>query len=374
MTTVASSLLDFILSLFSDDEAADRYAKDPEGELERAGLHGVKPADVDAVKNMETDYSPVSYRGHGRDHDCDDDKGHHGPVRHDGEQHHGHGHGHGAPVRHDDEHDHDDKCDWDDKRDDCDDDHKDHDGHRGNHEHHGGQETAVIQHIENNYTDIDIEHLQIAGGDAYAIWGEDVVLATGGSVAAGDDVKGVSIDNSTTDVDVDVDIKDSFNGSFNTDNSTTTNTATNSFNEDTNIADRGGKVEDNDVDVEVDDVTIVNDSFNGNTLAGGDVTTTEVEVEDIEDSAVNVGVAGDDVENEATDVDSEIENSIVGQNAVGGEEAENEFEYEQDNSVTLDVEIDDIVTGDNSAGDDLEQEVEIEDNLVVVVDDTHAAA
>src|SRR5215218_8086555 len=275
MTTVASSLLDFILSLFSDDEAAARYAKDPEGELERAGLDGVKPADVDAVKNMETDYSPVSY------------------------------HGHAAPVRHDD-HDHDDKCDRDDDHD-----HKDHDD-RGGHEHHGGQETAVIQHIQNNYTDIDIEHVQIAGGDAYAIWGEDVVLATGGSVAAGDDVNGVSIDNSTTDVDVDVDIKDSFNGSFNTDNSTTfntdnsTHTATNSFNEDTNIADRGGVVQDNDVDVKVDDVTIVNDSFNGNTLAGGDVTTTEVEIKDVEDSAVNVGVAGGDVENEATDVDSEI--------------------------------------------------------------------
>jgi len=359
MTTVASSLLDFILSLFSDDEAAARYAKDPEGELERAGLDGVKPADVDAVKNMETDYSPVSYHDRDRDHDCDDDKGSHGPVRHDGDHHHGHA----APVRHDD-HDHDDKCDRDDDHD-----HKDHDD-RGGHEHHGGQETAVIQHIQNNYTDIDIEHVQIAGGDAYAIWGEDVVLATGGSVAAGDDVNGVSIDNSTTDVDVDVDIKDSFNGSFNTDNSTTfntdnsTHTATNSFNEDTNIADRGGVVQDNDVDVKVDDVTIVNDSFNGNTLAGGDVTTTEVEIKDVEDSAVNVGVAGGDVENEATDVDSEIEDSIVGQNAVGGEEAENEFEYEEDNSINLDVEIDDIVTGDNSAGDDLEQKLEIEDNVV----------
>jgi hypothetical protein len=433
MTTVASSLLDFILSLFSDDEAAARYAKDPEGELERAGLHGVKPADVDDVRNMESDYSPVSFRGHGRDDDhCDDDrpaqhggwknddddKGHHAPVRHDyqrdddkcdddDDDHHGHKavrddddhHGH-KPVRDDDDHhghkpvrhdDHDDDTwNWDDKRDDRDGHHhKEHEGSRGNHEHNGGQETAVIQHVENHYSytdiDVEIEHAVIAGGDAYAIWGEDVLLATGNGVALGEDAE------------LDIEARDIVVGDGNVVNSDLEGVG----NTNSNVATGHGTVEDNDTEISGDDNIIGHDNVEGDgnaTASGfgianadnstdvdidlenslnkvdGDFQVSDVEVGDVEDSTLSLGVAGDDLEQETTSVESEIENSIVGQNAVAGEEAGNEFEYEEDNSVQLDVQVDDIVTGDNSAGDDLEQEldVEVDDSLVLVITDATA--
>jgi hypothetical protein len=445
MTAVASSLLDFILSLFSDDEAAARYAKDPEGELERAGLHGVKPSDVDAVKNMESDYSPVSYRGHGKDKD-DNHKEH---DRYDGDhkEHDRYDRDHKEHDKDDDhkdwkDHDHkdwknDDKCDEDEKPhwkndDKCDDDdkydwHGKHDldkrddykdgGHRGNHEHHGGQETAVIHHVENNYNytdiDVDIEHAAFAGGDAYAIWGEDVVLATGGSVAAGDDIEvdfrardivvgdgnvtnsdltGVGNTNSNVetgpgdlndnDTKVDVEIGDgNAIGLGNTvlDVSGDDNTlGDNNVEGDGNVDGNNNLVDNSEVEVDGDgnatatglgianadnrtDVDVeLNNSLN---KVDGDLAVTEVEVGDVEDSALSFAVGGD---SEATDVDSEIENSIVGQNAVAGDDAENEFEFEQDNSVKL--EVDDVVTGDNSAGDDLEQKLEIEDNTVLVLD------
>ena len=306
MTTLASSLLDFILSLFRDPELAAEFHADPERVLAEAGLGDVDVADCQALIPMVADYSPVSYGGghSGGGHEDDDDhRPHHRPDR-------------------DEE---------------CDDDH-DHGG-RPNHDWNGhGHETAVIhniRYVESHSTtkidvDIDASHSIWAGGDAYAIWGDENVIATGGSVAAGDDVEHVAIDNSETDVDV----KDSFN------------TAKNSFNEDTNIADRGGRVEDNDVDVEVDDVTIVNDSFNGATIAGDDVDqSTNLEVEDSLNGNTTAIGGGD-----ATDVDVEIEDSLNGNaTAIGGGDA-TDLEIEDSLVVNDSLNNNDVAV----AGDDVE--------------------
>src|SRR5688500_3684559 len=121
MTTLASSLLDFILNLFRDPEAAAAYAEDPAAALADAGLADVDPGDVDALMPMvaadhasaglaeaaladaapadadapvpvvAADAAAAGYggkddcegeKGHGhqpkpvKDDDCDDDKGH----------------------------------------------------------------------------------------------------------------------------------------------------------------------------------------------------------------------------------------------------------------------------------------------------------
>jgi hypothetical protein len=359
MTTMASTLLDFILGLFRDEDAAAAFAEDPHAALTAAGLGDVDPGDVHALMPMVADSSPGAYGGHGRhdkhDKDDDDDKDHGKHDRdhdkHDRDDHH-------RPVKDDDCDDddghwhkvwhEDDDCDddkHDDRKHDRDDDKKDHDG-RPNHDYAGhGHDAAVIhnvKYVENNYShtdvDVEIENAIWAGGDVQAIFGDDNVVATGGSVAAGDDVEGVLIDNSETDIDVDVEIEDSFNQ----DNDTTT--ITNSGNKDTNIADRGGE---NNV-LEVEDVTVVNDSFNGATIAGGDVDqSTEVE---IEDSLNGNQLAGGDVNN--TEV--EIEDSLNG-NQLAGDDI-NDTEVEES------VIVNDSLNGNNVAGDDVN---EIEDSLVV---------
>ena len=43
MSTIASTLLDFILDLLRSPEKAAAYAADPEGALEAAGLAGTTP-------------------------------------------------------------------------------------------------------------------------------------------------------------------------------------------------------------------------------------------------------------------------------------------------------------------------------------------
>ena len=60
MTTLASSLLDFILDLLRDPAAAEEFQADPEQALASAGLDDVCAADVHAVMPMLADFAPVS--------------------------------------------------------------------------------------------------------------------------------------------------------------------------------------------------------------------------------------------------------------------------------------------------------------------------
>jgi hypothetical protein len=304
MTTVASSLLEFILTLFTDEEAAARYAQDPQAELDRAGLEGVTPADVDAVKAMETDLAPVSYCG---SEDNGGNEGHHTPVWH---------------------------------RDDDDDHHQD-----GDHDHrqdHGGHEAAVIKHVENSYNttnttnvDVEIEHGVWAGGDAYAIWG--------------DDVEDVSVDNS---VDLDVDIEDSFN-----DNST-------NVHGDGNAVGDGAEVEDSfntDVDVE--------DSFNiensGNTQTGtGNVVGEENAVDNSTDNSTEV-----ELENSFNEIDGNSNNIGEG-NQSHDESTDLDVEVEVEDSFNTDnsTQIEDSFTADDSFNTDNSTEIEesFNDNAIAV--------
>jgi len=305
MTNLASSLLDFLLDLFRDPAAAAAYASDPRAALDEAGLYDVEPDDVAALQPMVADSCSMPYGGQGGGEDD-------GPARDAG---------------------------WTADEDDEDEDPEGNGGHGG----HGGHEVTAVTHVrlvENSYNtdvdvDIDARNSVWAGGDAIAIWGDDVVLATGGSIAAGEEVEDAEVDNS-------VEIEDSFN-----DNSTTTN----SNNTDTNIADRGGEVEDNDISVD--------ESFNGATVAGGDVDqSTEVEV-DIEDSLNGNDIAGRDV----VETDVDIEDSQVAGRDVNETEVEIEDSFNpdesfntEDESVTIDdITVDASVTEDNSTDVDIDE-------------------
>jgi hypothetical protein len=362
MTTLASSLLDFILDLFRDPDAAAAYEQDPAAALSDAGLGDVDPADVAALMPMvAADHAPAYGGDHCGPDDKGDDKGaghhHPKPVQDaDCDDDKGAGH-HPKPV----EHDHDKDDDHGGKP------HTDWNGH--------GHEAAVIHnvsYVENSYSyshtdvdvDIDASHSIWAGGDVYAIWGDENVIATGGSVAAGDDVEDVSVDNSDNSVtDVDVEIEDSFNE----DNSTTTTTTTTIA--DSNVAVAGGEVEDNDTTVDTD--IEVEDSFNGSTVAGGDVdqsTTTDVEVEDSFNG--NTLAGGNVDQSTTTTVDTDIEDSFnETENTVEVEDSFNtETSVEDSFNTETEVEVDDSFKETDTDIDDSFNDVEIEDNTVLVDD------
>ncbi|MCU1634709.1 MAG: hypothetical protein JWM61_3361, partial [Micrococcaceae bacterium] len=63
MTTLASDLLDFLMNLFNDADAANEFISDPEAALAQAGLSNVCMDDVDAVMPVVLDYAPVSFGG-----------------------------------------------------------------------------------------------------------------------------------------------------------------------------------------------------------------------------------------------------------------------------------------------------------------------
>jgi hypothetical protein len=327
MTSIASSLLDFLLSLFRDPEAAAAYAADPRAALDEAGLYDVEPDDVAALQPMVEDSCSLGYGGGG----SEDDGADHRPALYGGHKDYDREDDGGRPS---------------------------YDNNHGGS--HGGHDVVAVTHVKlvehKSITEVDVDidarNSVWAGGDAIAIWGDDVVLATGGSVAAGDDVEDVEVDNST---EIDVELEDSFN-----DNSTTTN----SNNTGTNIADRGGEVEDNDISVE---------DSNGTTIAGGDVDqSTEV---DIEDSLNGNEVAGRDI-NE-TDVDVDIEDSLNGNEVAGRDINETDVDTDVDiedsfNPEDESVTIDDITV---DASEDNSTEVEIEDSLnenAIAVDDALA--
>ncbi len=74
-----SSLIDFLLSLLRDPEAADEFARDPQGVLARHGLENVTADDVRDVQPLLADCAGVTHRPEaGRHHHRHDDGGGHG--------------------------------------------------------------------------------------------------------------------------------------------------------------------------------------------------------------------------------------------------------------------------------------------------------
>lgn len=322
MTTLAGSLLDFILGLFRDPEAAAAFDVNPEKALADAGLSDCTPDDVHALMPMVTDFAPTSGGHHGgNDKDKDeDDRGHHKP---------------------DEDSDKDD-----DKGDDKDDDGKDKDHHGGN-----GHDVAVIHnsYVENHYNsdvDIDASNSVWAGGDAYAIWGDDTTIATGGSVAGGRDVSHVS---ASQDNDVDIDVEDSYNdnstdvrgdgnavGEGNTvDNSTTDNSTTDNSSTDNST----------DVDVQVDDVVVgetvtnVEDSENVAVGEGNSAGDTDVEVGDVSlDQSTDVDV--DDSFNDY-DTDVKVDDSFNNTETETDVDVQDSFNQDSFNDYDTDIDVQD---------------------------------
>jgi hypothetical protein len=168
-----NSLLDFILELLSDHEAAEAFYADPDGALKAAGHAGVCGSDVDAVLPLVLDYAPVTVNTSSFDRSYD--TGNHGSSYADGGSN-STGGGHHAPPpppsHHDDDHDH---------------------------------AVQQIHHILNTYsytyssvddrdtiTDQSVNQNIWAKGDVTQWFDNDSVVASGdGAVAAGDDAEGV---------------------------------------------------------------------------------------------------------------------------------------------------------------------------------------
>ena len=58
--TVAKEVVQFLMDIFGDRQAAQDFLDDPEGVLEQHGLAGVSSADVDAAMPVVLDYAPLS--------------------------------------------------------------------------------------------------------------------------------------------------------------------------------------------------------------------------------------------------------------------------------------------------------------------------
>lgn len=58
--TVAKEVVQFLMGIFGDRQAARDFLDDPEGVLESHGLAGVSSADVDAAMPVVLDYAPVN--------------------------------------------------------------------------------------------------------------------------------------------------------------------------------------------------------------------------------------------------------------------------------------------------------------------------
>jgi hypothetical protein len=330
MSNVATSLLDFILDLLSDPEAAADFQDDPEAALEDAGLGDLCAADVDAILPMLADYAPVSRGGssHNGDDDEDDDKtyGHrpsHGHNDDDDDEDDDNGHGYKP--------DHGDKDDDD-----------DHDGYLA---------IEHIKHIQNHYTyspttTIDASHS--VWGDSYKIWAEDdAVVAVDGAVAIGGDVE-------DSDIDVDNSVRDSYN----------------------------------EYDVEGDGNAIGRDSE----VTNEDSFNTEIDLENVGNSHTQEGtgnVIGDgndvdnDVDNSSVEVDIEDVNLALGDGSVAGSEDVNTANDSLGTVQDVDVDIEDSFKEDNSTNVELEDSfneentLEIEDSFdenAIAVDEALAIA
>lgn len=363
-TNVVTTLLDFILDLLRDPSAAQDFNADPHAALASAGLSDVGPADVNAVMPMLADCSTV------RDWSGGSSGGGHQPWSPAHEASYEQPAHHPRPVDHsDDEPAHQPPP----PADDSDHGHEPpYPGHGGGHEQDGheqdGHEYAVIQHlqyIQNTYsiTEIDASHSVWVGGDVNVLFGDDNVLATNGAVALGEgSLPGdISVDNSSTDVDVRVD--DSFNGSFNdvdgdgnaigtdneVDNSSTTTTTTMTTTTTTTDSGNTGSY---------------NDTLGGDVnTAGGDVNTgTQTTIGDIEvkdnDVAVNGGQIADDGGQAADD---------GGQNADdGGTTIDDSFDPTDsfDHTDTdVEVHVDDVNVVDDSDGAVVGNDLAVEDSF-----------
>jgi hypothetical protein len=323
--TLANDLVQFLMHLFRDRQAAQDFLKDPERVLEDHGLGGVCAADVDAVMPVVLDYAPVTVNASRFDRDYNTG-GNSASTGHNG----GGGGGYAPPPAGG--------------------------GHSGGDHEHDDHAHAVQQlhHVVNNYsytsmvddqdtiTDQSVNQNVWADGDVEQWFDNDSLVASGDrAIAAGDDAdvddsnniedshnRDNSTDNSTdnsisagrdasvgntdtdidgsfnTDLDLDADIDESFNDE--SDNSTNDSHDDESDNS-VDVRDSGNDNSLNDVgntDIDLDNVGNTTDNSD-NRVDIEDVGNTENNLENIgntTDNSVHESLAAGDVEIEYTDV------------------------------------------------------------------------
>ena len=135
MTTMSSSLLEFILDLLSNDDEMEQFRSDPQKAMDAAGVAGCSVADVESEMKVLAGAKPV-HMTKAAEKKVDDDKDH-------GDKDHGH----------------------------RDFGHKDH-----------GHDDHVTNHVTNNYTTNN------DNGDHYDIHAKQAAL--NGGINVGDDVEG----------------------------------------------------------------------------------------------------------------------------------------------------------------------------------------
>jgi hypothetical protein len=349
MTNVASSLLDFILDLFRDPEAAAAFREDPQQALADAGLADVSPDEVHDLMPMVAAYSPGHWNAAPRpdhhpepDHCDDDDRPAGKPV----DDHHDDDDPAVAPAGHHDHHpvkpvDH------------CDDD--------GDKPHHhapaAGAETTVIAHVQNiqvthventfTYVDVDIDasHGIWASGDADVIFGgdgDDAIVA-GDGIALGEDAEldnedgEIAIGNTTTVIKDNTVIDDSV---IIKDNNVAVGT-------EGPVAQDGSTVDSHDTDTDIEVGPILVESGSGS-IVGGD----QVGSENDGEGQTSVGGVGNAVGDHA---DAGIEDVYVGNEASGDGSSvggDGEYDYDDESSTVGDITTGPIQVGDGNVGGD----------------------
>jgi hypothetical protein len=324
MANLASNLLQFILGLLGDPRAAAEFQEDPQAALSAAGLDDVCPADVRGLIPVLEDYAPVGTGVAGLTHTVAA-----APAA-----------ASVAPqvvlaqpslvspaavspaVA---------AADSDDV-------------------------VEQLRYIQQTYTynantTIDARDSVWAGQDVYQLFGDDSVMAAGGSVAAGEDVEDVTVDHS---------IEDSYNidDSFNPENSGNTQIGT-------------GNVNGDDADVDLDNSGNTVDGDGNAVGRGNDVDNSDNSVEVEDSTGVNVG--GGNTVGDVADGDG---NALGNQVDIRDSGNDNSRDYDEsfnrtETDVDLDVDIDrsfneeetevdvtteDILVGDRNVGGDVDED------------------
>jgi hypothetical protein len=352
MANLASNLLEFILDLLRNPEAAADFRADPQAALTAAGLDDVCPADVRGLIPVLEDYAPVGAGVAGLAHTSPAATAAAAPqvLRQPTLV---------SPA--------------------------------------AAVPTAVspavtlpasddvveqLRYIQQTYTynantTIDVRDSVWAGQDVYQVFGDEAVLATGGSLAAGRDVEDATVDHS---------IEDAFNidDSFNPENSGNTQIGTGNVNgddADVDLENSGNSVDgDGNAVGRGNDVDNIDRSVEGDGNAVGRNSTADnsdrsVEVED--STGVNVGDnnrVGDVASGEGNAVGNTVDIRNSGNdNSRDFDESFNDNSDNSDNSdrsVSDDDEFGDITTvsGSNSAAGD--QITEDNDDYTATLDDS----
>jgi hypothetical protein len=321
MPTLASQLVQFLMSLFNNPHAAQAFLADPEQALSDAGLADVCAADVDAAMPVVLDYAPITISASSFDRQYNTG-GNAAWTGHNG----GHGSGFIPPLA---------------------------GGGSGNYLNDHAQTVQQLQQVVNNYsyssivddrdtvTDQSVNQNIWADGDVSQFFDNHATIAHGDhAMAAGDDID--------------------FDDSFNLRDSSSTDNSVDNSTDYSVTAGRDANIGTTDVDDAFNTDSSIDDSFN----TDFDLDVADSFNDSSDNSADNshnsVDIYADleDVGNTDNSVSSTVDNSVELEN-VGN----------TDNSVAVDMEFEDF---DNTYTDESVTVGHMEDNVVAAVDDVAA--